>query len=102
MAVESVKVVTKSAGDTLPIWIDWSVWLASETTQLGLSVTLLTSMWESDDVTVLGSPAPELNGSVTSCWLSGGTVAWQGTLVTNTITTNRGHTISRAITVMVR
>ena len=98
---DRILTVGKSASARLPCWVQWSDWLRGEAAQLGAAVVITSSEWSSDGLTVLGSPAPELDGSLASVWIEGGTAGERYTL-TNTIETDAGHTgIERSIVVVV-
>lgn len=99
-------VIHKRPGDILPIWMDWSDWLAYEATQLGGSVTISTSAWvvESDavdPVAISSSPAPSHTSTVATAWIDGGSADAVSSVAVNTITTSQGHTVSRSIEIRV-
>lgn len=102
MSAPSTLTVYKSSTDILPVFADWSGWLTREGTSLGTTVTISTSSWsiEGSGVTLLGSPAPAVSGSITSAWLDGGTSGTRAYAV-NRITTSAGHDVSRSITVVI-
>jgi len=98
-----IKRVTKRAGDTFPLFMRWTSWLAGESEQLGTTVTIATVTWSVEGgITILGSPPPTLIGDVARVWVSSGTPSGTPSLVRCTITTTQGHTVSRSIAVTVR
>lgn len=75
--------------------IDWADWLAESTDPTD---TLLTSAWSSD--AGITTSAPQLDGTVASCLISGGSAGTTYT-VTNRITTTNGRTEDRSFRVKV-
>lgn len=75
--------------------VDWSDWLDED--------TISTSTWEADDdgITVEDDPAPANTGTVTTVWLSGGTVG-ERYEITNHIVTSAGREDDRTIEIRVQ
>jgi len=97
--------VGKGPIDILPVWLSWAQWLSGEAAQAGTTQpTITSSAWSVEggdgDLEVLSDPAPSVSGGTTGAWISGGT-SGQRYRVVNTIETSAGHTVARAIAVVV-
>lgn len=94
----SATLAVKDPSDVLDYAIDWEDILVAD------SDTISTSAWSTSSpagLTVASSPAPSVNGYVTTVWVSGGTAITQYAL-TNTIVTAGGRTYQRTITIPVK
>lgn len=87
--------IAKDPDAVLDYGIDWADWLAAG---IDPTDTLATSSWTA--TSGITASAPQLDGTVASCLVSGGT-AGQTYTVTNRITTANGRTEDRSFRVKV-
>lgn len=97
--MSSILIVSKSPADVLPVFVDWRLWLAGESEQLGVAVSIASCSWSADGVDLLASPPPSVTGTVASTWIGGGSAG--RAVITCRITTDAGHDVSRSVDVLV-
>ena len=90
----SIKTITKGPLDRLPVFFDWTAWLAGETAQLRAPVSIVSVEWSTKGVTLVRDRQPTYANKVASAWIEGGPGS-----IACTVTTSHGHVATRAMNV---